>query len=102
MSLAARVTIPDVPRAALRVASLARRTGVDSWTAADHAVLATLDRVEGTDPAQVAARLERFGMAPAGMSADEVRAKGLHVAASVDGDARLSMAGGAWSWEARR
>lgn len=98
MSLAARVTIPDVPRVALRVDRHARRHGIDSWTAADRAVLATLERVEGTDPAQVAARLERFGMVPAGMSAGEVRAKGIHVAASVDGGARLSMAGGAWGW----
>lgn len=98
MSLATRATILVNQHSASRVASFARRLGVDSWTAADRAVLATLDRVEGTDPAQVAARLERFGLVPAGMSAAEVRAKGLHVAASVDGNARLSMAGGAWSW----
>lgn len=101
MTLASRAVILDVPRAAKRIDRHARANNIDSWTAADQLVSSALDREDGRDPAQVARTMERFALVPGG-TASEVRARGIAVAAEIDGADRLVCVDGAWRWASER
>lgn len=101
MTVASRAVLSVSPRVAARVSRTARATGVDSWTAADQLVSAALDREDGRDPAQVARVMERFALSPGGTAA-EIRARGIAVAAEIDGADRLVCVGGEWRWASER
>jgi len=101
MTLAARAVLSVSPRVATRVDRHARAHDIDTWTAADRLVTAALDREDGRDPAQVARVMERFALSPGG-TASEIRARGIAVAAEIDGADRLVCVDGAWRWASER